>query len=289
MRNTHPLAQKLQALLNEGKFETKAVSVHARRGDGSVLPPSAAVKSIDGRKVTGIVAVYGNIDAGLDRIHPGAFKKSIAENNGRIKHFWSHDIWNPPIAIIDELKEVGRDELPSATLEYAPEATGGLQVTREYLDVDLANWVFQNIVKGQMEMSIGYDPLRMAFTTEGSGADEKRVRELYELRLWETSDVNFGMNGATVADSGKAGLPLELIAQALTGFVEDFKAGRRNASSDLTLINAIHSASVSLGCDECAGIVNTEDGDGKSRAETETVSLTRYVRMSQELELMTMR
>jgi HK97 family phage prohead protease len=277
------LAKKLSKLLGEGKFETKEVSAHTRRADGLALPSSVAVKAITGRSVTGIAAVFGNVDSGSDRIHPGAFAKTIAEGQGRQKHFWSHNMWEPPIAIITELKEVGRADLPAAVLDYAPEASGGLQVTREYLTFDLAEAVFENIVKGQMEMSIGYDPLKMSFTVEGEGDTQRRIRELTEIRLWETSDVNFGMNGATVADMSKADLPLEEIAQALAGLTQDIKAGRRNANADLKLINAIHSASLALGCDECAGIATADDGE-KSRAETH-VSLTPLLSRLQALEL----
>lgn len=279
-------AEKLLKLLAEGKFEMKDISSHSRRADGLALPSSIAVKSITGRSVTGIAAVFGNVDSGSDRIHPGAFTKTIAEGQGRQKHLWSHDMWAPAIAIITDLKEVGRADLPPAVLDYAPEASGGLQVTREYLTFDLAEAVFENIQKGSLEMSIGYDPLKMSFTVEGEGDNQRRIRELTEIRLWETSDVNFGMNGATVADAGKgAGLPLELIAQALTALHDDVKTGRRNSAKDVETMKRMHDL---LGTLEPGVCPVNEDGAGKSRAETPAVSLTRYARMSQELELMAM-
>ena len=49
---------------------------------------------------------------------------------------------NPPIASIKEIREVGREELPDTVLKHAPEATGGVSVTREYYKgIDLADWV----------------------------------------------------------------------------------------------------------------------------------------------------
>src|SRR5688500_16147771 len=84
-----------------------------------------------GREQKRICAVFGNVDSWGDRIIPGAFAKTIQEGRSRVKHLWNHDFSNPPIASITELKEVGRDELPQAVLDYAPEATGGLMVGRE--------------------------------------------------------------------------------------------------------------------------------------------------------------
>src|SRR5262245_41072017 len=99
----------------------------------------AWTKGIEGRRVTGITAVSGNVDDGGDRIIRGAFTKTIAENSRRIRHLWQHgtDGWDtgvtPPIAAITRIQEVGRDALPRAVIDYAPTATSGLEVEREYL------------------------------------------------------------------------------------------------------------------------------------------------------------
>lgn len=240
------------------------------------------IKEISGRTVTGIFAVHGNVDSGLDRSHLGAFAKTFAEQRSRAKFLWNHDFFAPPIATIKGLREVGRDELPAEALAVAPDATGGAEVTREYLDTPRGNEVLEGIKSGAItEMSYGYDAIKMDFTTEGQGEAAVRIRELREVRLYDVSDVLWGMNPATVG--AKAGLPLELIAQTLAALNEDIKAGRRNASADLKLINAIHSAAVALGCDECAGVASADES-GKSRAEA-VVSLTPYLSQLQELEL----
>jgi HK97 family phage prohead protease len=240
------------------------------------------IKQIDGRTVTGIFAVHGNVDSGLDRSHPGSFAKTFAEQRSRAKFLWNHDFFAPPIATIKALREVGREELPAEVLALAPEATGGAEVTREYLDTPRGNEVLEGIKSGAItEMSYGYDPVKMDFTVEGEGEQQLRIRELREQRLYDVSDVLWGMNPATVGS--KAGLPLELIAQAMTAYHEELKAGRRNATSDLKLINAIHAAAVALGCDECAGIADADES-GKSRAGAQ-VSLTPYLSQLQELEL----
>lgn len=191
------------------------------------------VNSIDGRKVTGFAAVMGNIDDGRDRIFSGAFRKTIKENGGRVKHFWQHDIMQPPTAMIVDLKEVKKDELPEKLVAEYPDLTGGLKVVREYLDTPRGNEILGAIKVGALtEMSIGYDPIRFDFEelkatdTEPGGM----VRNLREIRLWDTSDVNFGMNPATVSatkkavpykDTGKADEGTAWSAPSLSDFTAD--------------------------------------------------------------------
>lgn len=196
----------------------------------------------------GICAVFGNIDSGGDRIIPGAFAKTIAEGSKRVKHLWNHDFSTPPIASIKELKEVGRDELPPEVLAYAPEATGGLMVAREYYKGELADWVLQAVDSGDVnEMSFGYDVLASA-DSEESG---KQIRNLTELKLFDTSDVLWGMNAATTASGAKSTMPLGVLLSHLNNFAEDVKAGRRNASADMELIKGMHGALCALGYDDC--------------------------------------
>jgi HK97 family phage prohead protease len=202
-----------------------------------------------GRIRVGVCAVFGNIDSYGDRILPGAFTKTIKEGKARVKHLWNHDFSEPPTAVVLELKEVGRDELPQAVLDFAPEATGGLVVTREYLDTEMGEEVLKGIDAGAItEMSFGFDVISYELVTEG----EMTVRNLKELRLYDTSDVLWGMNGATVSTGAKHALPLGVIAQNLVSAVAEVKAGRRNASADQVLIDAIHQAAVDLGCSNCA-------------------------------------
>ena len=202
-----------------------------------------------GRIRVGVCAVFGNIDSYGDRILPGAFTKTIKEGKARVKHLWNHDFSEPPTAVVLELKEVGRDELPQAVLDFAPEATGGLVVTREYLDTEMGEEVLKGIDAGAItEMSFGFDVISYELVTEG----EMTVRNLKELRLYDTSDVLWGMNGAAVSTGAKHALPLGVIAQNLVSAVAEVKAGRRNASADQVLIDAIHQAAVDLGCSNCA-------------------------------------
>ena len=216
-----------------------------------------------GRIRAGIAAVFGNVDAIGDRVMPGAFAKTLSEGAKRCKHLWNHSYQHPPIASIVELRELSRAELPAEVLEKSPEASGGLLVKRKYYNVDLANWILQAIDAGDInEMSFAYDTIQSRTITEPSGDGDKtrEIRELVELKLYDTSDVLWGCNFATVADGAKNldGVPLGVIASQLAMYQSQIKAGRRNADSDQKLIELIHSTAVDLGA-TCA----TED-DGKT-------------------------
>jgi HK97 family phage prohead protease len=159
------------------------------------------VKAIEDRAVTGIAAVFGNIDSYSDRIFKGAFKKTIKEGLGKVRHLWMHDPWQPPTAVIKTLREVGMDELPDEVKTKFPDATGGLEVVREYLRTPRGDEILEGVKSGALnQMSFGYDPVKYDF--EELTGDEKShmtVRNLREIRLWDISDVNWGANQATVA------------------------------------------------------------------------------------------
>jgi HK97 family phage prohead protease len=221
------------------------------------------------RTVTGIAAVFGNVDSQKDRLQPGAFQNTIAneyEKGRRVRHLWNHSFNNPPTASISSIREIGRDELPAKIREASPDITGGLEVVRKYYDTELSNWIYAAIESGDItEMSFGYEPVRweMALFNGDDGAAEIEVRDLKEVRLFDTSDVLWGANPETVAAAAKSfpGVALRPIEAVLSDLAMHVKAGRRNANHDERLINAIHSASVGLGSTECKGILTDDDDD----------------------------
>lgn len=204
------------------------------------------VKGIEGRQVTGICAVFGNIDLGRDRLWPGAFTKTIAERSPRIKHLWNHgqDGWDyfctPPIAAIKALREVTRDQLPEAVLAVAPEAVGGLEVTREYLETERGGEVFENLKAGVgLEMSFGYDAIKYEYTTVYEGTPQEiRVRELREVRLWDTSDVNWGMNPATSAAGKNVDFIGRLVKRCQMA-IEEYRSGKLEFAGHLLELRAL--------------------------------------------------
>jgi len=232
------------------------------------------IKAIEGRTVTGIFAVHGNVDVGRDRSHPGAFAKTFAEGMRRVKFLWMHNPFDPPTAVIKSLREVSREELPAEVLALAPGATGGAEVVREYLPTPRGDEILTGIKAGAInEMSYGYDPVKFDFEQLPEG---KMVRNLREVKLWDISDVTWGLNQATVGS--KFSLPLELLVEQVRAFGEELKAGRRNSANDQVLaaqralIDQLHALVVDLGARNCAGLkelVETPVGeaeDGKSRA-----------------------
>jgi HK97 family phage prohead protease len=132
-----------------------------------------------------VVAAFDNIDAGGDRVRPGAFKRSLAEwkaNNRSIPVLWSHNSEMPPIGVIQEAKETLEglrvkarlfvDDHPSAKAVYAAMKGGALH-----------------------EFSFGYGvPKGGAKKTFEGG---KQIRDLLDLDLGEVSPVFRGMNPAT--------------------------------------------------------------------------------------------
>ncbi|MCP9494072.1 MAG: hypothetical protein MSG64_06395 [Pyrinomonadaceae bacterium MAG19_C2-C3] len=207
-----------------------------------------ATKAVaDSRTVEGIVAVHGNVDDGADRSFPGAFTKTITEGRNRAKHLWNHSFSNPPTAAILDLKEVTAADLPKEIFDYAPEATGGLYVKRQYLKTQRGDEILEGIVSSAIsEMSYGYAAIKYDFETlNADTVNELRVRNLREVKLYDTSDVLWGMNYATVAASGKAldekDLPLEALLVAFKNLLTaEGKEGRRNSDKDIKAMQDIH-------------------------------------------------
>lgn len=188
-------------------------------------------QDVEDRTVTGLCAVMGNVDLGKDRIAPGAFTKTILENRKNFRHLWQHDADSPPIATILDIKEIGKSALPSdLTAEY-PDASGALQVTRKYLDTPRADEVLSGIKDSAINgMSFAYDPVR---TQRTKAADGTMIRDLLELKFYESSDVNWGMNPAARAQ--KSYLLYSLLNALDTG--EDLTTlltmGNQMAAADL--------------------------------------------------------
>lgn len=152
-------------------------------------------KEISGRTVTGIFAVHGNVDEGRDRSWPGSFADTTVKGRSRVRFLWQHDGSAPPIAKIESIREVARNELPEAVLGYAPEATGGVEVARTYFENARAQEVFEAVrEKAVDEMSYAYNVKQWDVEEDDEG---RQVRNLRRVELYDISDVNWGMNPAT--------------------------------------------------------------------------------------------
>lgn len=225
-------------------------------------------KSIDGRTVTGVFSVTGNTDAYSDIIEVGAFRKTFQERGNQVLHLWQHDCDEPPIARVESLRELRRDELPDVIRLKYPEATGGAEVVRTYLPTPRADEVLSNIVAGvPLQMSFMFDAVTWRVVSDPF------IRYISEIRLWETSDVNWGANSATMASKRFGTLTPMALTMALTTLdreltelkTRDLKAGGRHSAADVKLINTIHKQIVDLGCSTCAGDL-TDAADAAAKA-----------------------
>jgi len=153
------------------------------------------------REVIALNALLGNVDDGFDILWPGAFAKTLAERFHRVRVLWQHDQWMPPIGVPRWAKEITREELPEEIRVAHPDALGGLLSKVEYLDTERGNEVLIGIKAGAInENSIGYDPVTFDFEER----DGQQIRNLREIRLWDLSPVNWGMNEGAVTLGFKA-------------------------------------------------------------------------------------
>lgn len=186
----------------------------------------AFTMGIDGRTVTGIFCVHGNVDDGdgwssRDRSHPGLFGDFSADGRKRAVFLWQHNSYDPPIATIDTLFEVARADLPPAVLKYAPDATGGTGITRTYLTTPRADEVLAGLTAGALtEMSYAYEARERTFEKP---SDDRAlpIRNLIKADLYDVSDVNWGMNPATSAD-GTKGRPIAIEHSSVLAAVDAY-------------------------------------------------------------------
>lgn len=206
----------------------------------------------DTRTVTTLFSVFGNIDSYSDRVMPGAFAQTFAQRGSKVLHLWQHDFFSPPIAVVKSLREIGRDELPADVQRDYPEAQGGAEAVSQFLTSPRASEVFDALAAGApLEASFGYDVVDAYFTEE----DDRFIRNIREVRLWELSTVLWGANPAARGS--------KMLDTALT-VLRDVKAGNRHSSADYDLIDQIAAAAVDLGARNVALRDTSTDDTSKS-------------------------
>ena len=161
-----------------------------------------------------IFAVFGVVDDGLDRIWPGAFVKTFNERGRKVRILDQHrtDTIMAALGKPLEMREIGRDELPSEVLSRFPEATGGAWARTQFLmNTPEGNGAFIRVKEGAVnEWSFGYDPLDIDYEEVVREGKTVNVRNLRTIRLWEYGPVLWGMNPATTTVSAKAETPSEV-------------------------------------------------------------------------------
>lgn len=164
--------------------------------------PMSVLEIENEREVVALNAVFGNVDDGRDILWPGSFTKTLQEHWHRVKALWQHDSWEPPIGTPVWAKEIGADELPPEVKTRFPQALGGLVSKIAYLETPRGDEVLKGIkARAITENSIGYDAIKFDFEEM---ENERRVRNLREVKLWDLSPVNWGMNPGALVMGFKA-------------------------------------------------------------------------------------
>lgn len=122
-------------------------------------------------RISGMGAVFGNIDEGFDVIHPGAFTDSLKRQ--RPLMLWQHGFTDDPVGVWDSVEETDEGLAVEGTM---------------VLVSDQAKQRHALLKAGALNgLSIGY-------TIDEARYDDSNVRHLFKLDLWEVSVVNFPMN-----------------------------------------------------------------------------------------------
>jgi uncharacterized protein len=185
------------------------------------------LKVSDSGIVEGIANVFGVVDAYDDIVTNGAFAKTLAERGSKVRVLDAHSTGSVTdvIGIVLDIHEVERQNLPQATLDESPEASGGLYVKVQFLlDTERGREVFARLKAGaSWEWSIGFNIIRDEWSEVLWRGEKKIVRIIKEIRLWEISPVVFGASPGTTV-TGVKSLADDLSAKDLNSIVAGYKS-----------------------------------------------------------------
>lgn len=173
------------------------------------------VKATENNTFEGYAAVFRNVDSYRDVIEPGAFTKTIQESK-RVKILWQHDPYNV----------IGKPT-------HMEEDNHGLFVKGQISETSLGRDVVQLLKDGVIdELSIGFN------TIKDEWDNEKNVRRIKEVKLWEFSPVTFAANDqALITDAKSIGPGLARLQNWVDG---ELKAGKVLSEKNKGLVkNAI--------------------------------------------------
>lgn len=142
----------------------------------------------DDGEFEGYGSTFGNVDRGMDRVLPGAFRATLKER---------------PLNSIKLLRDHDTRKLAGQWLELAEDDRGlkvrGRLFMKEGRDgTDLGRETYTLLKAGALDaLSIGYR------TVKAKWDEDTSVRDLIELDLWEVSVVTFPMNELASVDAVK--------------------------------------------------------------------------------------
>lgn len=148
-------------------------------------------------KISGYASIFGNVDLGGDIIvKDEPFKEFVKNADGRVVMLFSHDnggFFGPSSAA---------GGMPIGTAEVEQNSKG-LKFDGQLVmdDVFVRDRLYPQLKARTISgMSIGYDVLPGGAKVD----EEKGVRELHALKLWEISPVLWGMNPKAGIDAVKS-------------------------------------------------------------------------------------
>lgn len=215
--------QAVAACLNMWRERNDADEGGKTASDGreyKTLPFDLTELDWEGRTIEGYAAAFGNVDLGSDIIHPGAFRKTLAERGNKVRFLWQHDR-NEPLGKPLEMHEDERGLFVKAIVSDTQRGRDALALLRD------------GAIEG---LSIGYDAIPGG-TDISKTDDGQTVRNLRELRLWEFSLCTFPMNESAAVTALKEQPdseppdPLELIEQRKEALVASLRQALADAEA----------------------------------------------------------
>ncbi|WP_121781233.1 HK97 family phage prohead protease [Corallococcus sp. AB032C] len=172
---------------------------------------SFEVKSTDDNTFEGYASVFGNVDSYGDVVEKGAFKKTILERGHKVKVLWQHDPWTP----------IGK-------AIYLEEDNHGLFVKAKISQTEEGKRAMTLIKDGVIDvLSIGFS------TVKDEWDNEKGIRHIKEVKLYEFSPVTFAANDQAVITAAKNDSRL---MSMLYRFNQELKAGKVLSGKNRALV-----------------------------------------------------
>lgn len=180
-------------------MESKRVQFGNRQLHTKELPFRLASYAMAEGEFEGYGAVMGNTDSYGEIIDAGAFKRTLKKQGDRVKVCWQHD-WFEPIGKPLEMREVSQAKLPQEIRDAFPDATGALYLKAKISPTARGKDAIILLADGVVnELSIGFDLLESGVET-----DEKGIRHLTDIELYEVSLVTMAANPAAQVVSFKS-------------------------------------------------------------------------------------
>lgn len=225
-----PTGDALGCHATEERADAQRRALYAAEDDGKSAADGREYKTLpfdltnmdwEGRTIEGYAAMFGNIDLGGDVIHPGAFRKTLAERGNKVRLLWQHDR-GEPLGKPLEIREDERGLFIKAVISDTQRGRDALALLRD------------GAIEG---LSIGYDAIPGGTDISKDAATGQTVRNLRELRLYEFSLVTFPMNEAAAVTALKEHAPpdppdpLTLIEQRKEALVASLRQALADAEA----------------------------------------------------------